>query len=115
MSTAPPMSLIATPACRPTTAGRPAAPHLAEALHDRPAAHQRHPISRNATRAQSRQPAEVAPAWLRVPPMDSGLPVTDPGRLRPWTIDRVSISQAMTRPSVLTSGAGMSASGRGWG
>ena len=29
----------------------------------------------------------------------------------PWTIDSVSISQAITRPSVLTSGAGMSVSG----
>jgi hypothetical protein len=43
--------------------------------------------------------------------MDSGLPVTDPGRGRLSTMDRVSINQAMTRPSVLTSGAGMSVSG----
>ena len=53
----------------------------------------------------------MAPEWFRVPPIDSGLPVTEPGSMRPCTIDSVSISQAMTRPSVLTSGAGMSFSG----
>ena len=56
-------------------------------------------------------PDAVAPAWAGVPPRDSGLPVTDPGTSMPCTFSRVSISQAMTRPSVLTSGAGMSRSG----
>jgi hypothetical protein len=69
------------------------------------------PSSRNATRAQSRHPADVAPEWLRVPPSDSGLPVTDAGMAWPLTIESVSMSQAMTRPSVFTSGAGMSTSG----
>ena len=69
------------------------------------------PSSTNAARAHTRHPDEVAPAWARVPPIDSGLPVTDPGWWWPWVIDSVSISHAITRPSVFTSGAGTSRSG----
>jgi hypothetical protein len=65
----------------------------------------------NAERAATTRPLEVAPEWARVPPSDIGLPVTDAGRW-PWLVMvSVSISQAMTRPSVFTSGAGMSRSG----
>ena len=69
------------------------------------------PIWEKAARAHTTQPDEVAPAWARVPPTDSGFPVTDSARYRPWVIDNVSISQAITRPSVLMSGAGTSRSG----
>ena len=65
----------------------------------------------NTARAHTTTPVDVAPAWAGVPPIESGLPVTEPGSNSPRIIDRVSISQAMTRPSVLTSGAGMSRSG----
>jgi hypothetical protein len=67
--------------------------------------------SRNAARAQVTHPVDVAPVWPREPPIDSGLPVTDAARFLPETIDSVSTSQAITRLSVLTSGAGMSVSG----
>ena len=61
---------------------------------------------------QASTPEAVAPEWLRVPPIDRGLPVTAPGAAPPPHImDKVSMSQAMTRPSVLTSGAGTSRSG----
>ena len=67
--------------------------------------------STKAARAHRSTPVAVAPAWPRVPPMERGLPVTDPGMDSPRNFDSVSMSQAMTRPSVLTSGAGMSRSG----
>ena len=56
-------------------------------------------------------PAAVPPACSAVPPIDSGLPVTDAVIASPWAIEIVSISQAITRPSVFTSGAGTSLSG----
>ena len=65
---------------------------------------------RKAARTHTTTPADVAPAWARVPPIDSGLPVTMPGWCWPVVMAIVSISHAMTRPSVLTSGAGTSRS-----
>src|SRR5947207_2721178 len=64
-----------------------------------------------ALRAHTRTPVDVAPAWPRVPPIDKGLPVTEPGSSSPRIMASVSMSHAMTLPSVLTSGAGMSLSG----
>ena len=66
------------------------------------------PRRSNAARTTTTRPLEVAPAWARVPPIDIGLPVTEPGRCPPLAMVSVSISQAITRPSVFTSGAGMS-------
>jgi len=65
----------------------------------------------NTRRAQTTTPEAVAPACKRVPPIDNGLPVTIPPWNCPDVIDSVSIIHAMTRPSVLTSGAGTSRSG----
>ena len=56
-------------------------------------------------------PAAVPPACCAVPPIARGLPVTDDVIALPWAIETVSMSQAITRPSVLTSGAGTSLSG----
>jgi hypothetical protein len=69
------------------------------------------PSSANTARTDTTTPVAVAPACKRVPPSESGLPVTAPGMFWPVTIDSVSMSQAMTRPSVFTSGAGTSRSG----
>ncbi len=63
-----------------------------------------------AARAHMSTPDEVAPAWARVPPTARGLPVTVPPRAWPLIMARVSMSHAMTRPSVFTSGAGTSLS-----
>jgi hypothetical protein len=65
----------------------------------------------NAARAHTVTPWAVAPEWALVPPIDNGLPVTDAGAALPLAMAMVSMSHAMTRPSVLTSGAGMSRSG----
>ena len=62
-------------------------------------------------RTQRTTPDAVAPVCRRIPPTASGLPVTTSGSERPWSMSSVSSSQAMTRSSVLTSGAGMSRSG----
>ena len=64
-----------------------------------------------AARTQVTTPDAVAPAWAGVPPRARGLPVTDPPTSIPCTFSMVSMSQAITRPSVFTSGAGMSRSG----
>src|SRR4029077_11866682 len=69
------------------------------------------PSLSNTARTLTTTPLAVAPAWARVPPNDRGLPVTEEGSACPRIIDSVSMSHAITRPSVLTSGAGTSRSG----
>ena len=69
------------------------------------------PSSANTARTQMSTPFAVAPACPREPPIDSGLPVAEPLSASPRSIDSVSTSQAITRSSVLTSGAGTSLSG----
>ena len=67
--------------------------------------------SLRAARVHTTTPELVAPLCIRVPPIDIGLPVTLPARCEPVSTVSVSISHAITRPSVLTSGAGTSRSG----
>ncbi len=66
------------------------------------------PSSRNAARTHTTTPVGRGAGMTGVPPTESGLPVTASGIADPRIIDSVSIIHAMTRPSVLTSGAGMS-------
>ena len=53
----------------------------------------------------------MAPTWPRLPPTATGFPVTVPVTASPRNIEIVSITQAITRASVFTSGAGTSRSG----
>ena len=56
-------------------------------------------------------PLDVASGLPREPPISGGLPVTTPGTAKPSAMLIVSMIQAISRPLVLTSGAGMSFSG----
>ena len=65
----------------------------------------------HASMAMMFTPRPVALGLPSLPPMSSGLPVTDAGTEYPACIESVSMIQAMISPVVLTSGAGMSDSG----
>jgi hypothetical protein len=60
---------------------------------------------------QRSAPRAVALRRPRVPPIESGLPMTDAATVWPRCIDRVSIIHAMVCEPVFTSGAGMSLPG----
>ena len=64
-----------------------------------------------ASAPETNTPRPVASARPRLPPSDTGLPVTTPVAVRPTFMEYVSIIQAMVCGLVFTSGAGMSFSG----